>query len=546
MTLSAQWTVQDVTEVVTAVIRCDVERDVLLASLDQRLVAQFPSRRTPAQQIFSDVYELLRIDVLPDGTVPLHQWLTTAEYFAGPRQEAATIRAKRQIHLSKGPTPAQPKATPSSSGSTQTQGDLSSTRLIDGRLLQALHAAAFEDLSLTETRERTSVLPISDLARLLQLLRLPESESEAPVSSRELDEEDIEFLDNPNVTGDPSEHLHAGDGSATRDPRWEPASPSNGPINSDRHQLSAWERGEVAGLTPEQQVPYRFSVVYSGPSASTAAFTFRARTTSELRCAFLSKGTTSLGTHSLNHIVLDDPLVSLTHARVHRDGARYTIKPVEGAGPVHVNFVKIAAPVPLLGGSVVRMGHTTLRFVTAPTPERFSKVLDEELAQFERLEPLTSTLTLPGFLDVVDSSLGSIRSASSHRSSTALALLWIDGYADFIRRHAPGEADDLVLATCSLISSVARFNGKMSRLRDNTFAVWLPNLNPDYIVKLVHDIIARASSEATPLSPHASLSAGLTFLRKQDTSGKDLLKRAIRRLDKAIANGGRQLVGDRP
>jgi effector-associated domain 5 (EAD5)-containing protein len=70
------------------------QRSALLAGLD-RFASLLAENATPSAQIFTDLSELNRTEVLADGTVPLLRWLQNAVALAGVRREKAVFERAR-------------------------------------------------------------------------------------------------------------------------------------------------------------------------------------------------------------------------------------------------------------------------------------------------------------------------------------------------------------------------------------------------------------------------------------------------------------------
>ena len=79
-------------QIVTAAVEAGLDRHALLAGLDRSLSAQLPEGASPKEQIWDDLQELNRVGALPDGKVPLRDWLQAALQLASPRPEAQTFR----------------------------------------------------------------------------------------------------------------------------------------------------------------------------------------------------------------------------------------------------------------------------------------------------------------------------------------------------------------------------------------------------------------------------------------------------------------------
>ena len=101
-----------------AALAARLNREVLLAGLPPTFAAGLPRTEQDGAQLLTDLLRLNQIPRLDDGTVPLREWLETAELLAGPLPEAATFRdALRQLNEVKQADVAPARAEPASAGS---------------------------------------------------------------------------------------------------------------------------------------------------------------------------------------------------------------------------------------------------------------------------------------------------------------------------------------------------------------------------------------------------------------------------------------------
>lgn len=92
-------------EIHTAALNASLDRKALLAGIDPTFVARLHEGTSPANQIWLDLQELNRTRALGDGSVPIHTWLNTALYLAGPRREAQPFHQALEA-LARPPAPA--------------------------------------------------------------------------------------------------------------------------------------------------------------------------------------------------------------------------------------------------------------------------------------------------------------------------------------------------------------------------------------------------------------------------------------------------------
>lgn len=71
-----------------AVVELNLDRDALLSGIDPAVVSAIPSRRTPAEQLLTDLHELNNVGRLVDGSDPLRCWLINASTLSCKRQSA--------------------------------------------------------------------------------------------------------------------------------------------------------------------------------------------------------------------------------------------------------------------------------------------------------------------------------------------------------------------------------------------------------------------------------------------------------------------------
>ncbi len=96
-----------------AAVAAQLGRDTLLAGLPPELVHNLVRADQPGAQILTDLLRLNLIEQLEDGTVPLRDWLETAELLGGPLPEAKVFReALAQLNAGKQAGAAPPHPTP--------------------------------------------------------------------------------------------------------------------------------------------------------------------------------------------------------------------------------------------------------------------------------------------------------------------------------------------------------------------------------------------------------------------------------------------------
>ena len=76
----------------------------------------------------------------------------------------------------------------------------------------------------------------------------------------------------------------------------------------------------------------------------------------------IRNGRTTIGHDSSNLIVLGDALISSKHAAITFDNENYRIEDRNSKNGVFVNGEKIKEKKPLVDGSVIKIGSTTLKF----------------------------------------------------------------------------------------------------------------------------------------------------------------------------------------
>lgn len=65
------------------------DREALLAGVDEHFIAALPTAATPSGQLWRDLVEMNRTDILDNGTLPLAIWLANVLLIAGSRSESA-------------------------------------------------------------------------------------------------------------------------------------------------------------------------------------------------------------------------------------------------------------------------------------------------------------------------------------------------------------------------------------------------------------------------------------------------------------------------
>jgi hypothetical protein len=110
-------------EIYKAALAARLNRDALIAGLPDTFTAGLVRVDQGGAQIVTDLLRLNQVLRLDDGTVPLREWLETAEMLAGPIPEAAVFRdALRQLdEASAEPRPPAPAAPPIKLTSTDSQ-----------------------------------------------------------------------------------------------------------------------------------------------------------------------------------------------------------------------------------------------------------------------------------------------------------------------------------------------------------------------------------------------------------------------------------------
>lgn len=94
-----------------AAVNAGLDPRVLTSTLTPELAASFGDASDPRTQIWRDLTELNRLELLDDGPRPLQSWLETARHLAGPRAETAVFQKALDALLAppgRGPRPPGP------------------------------------------------------------------------------------------------------------------------------------------------------------------------------------------------------------------------------------------------------------------------------------------------------------------------------------------------------------------------------------------------------------------------------------------------------
>ncbi len=118
-----------------AALAARIDRDTLLAGLPPLFIGTLVRVEQSGAQILTDLLRLNQIDRLDDATVPLREWLETAELLASPLPEALVFRdALRQLNEVKQANVAPPHVEPRPAEARVRDQELS-------RLLLAMYSA---------------------------------------------------------------------------------------------------------------------------------------------------------------------------------------------------------------------------------------------------------------------------------------------------------------------------------------------------------------------------------------------------------------------
>jgi hypothetical protein len=79
-------------DVLDAALAAQLDRNTLLSGVDPRVKAGLATAPTPKEQLLADLHGLRAMGTLPDNSLPLRTWLTTAVHLADPRRETAVFK----------------------------------------------------------------------------------------------------------------------------------------------------------------------------------------------------------------------------------------------------------------------------------------------------------------------------------------------------------------------------------------------------------------------------------------------------------------------
>lgn len=249
-----------------------------------------------------------------------------------------------------------------------------------------------------------------------------------------------------------------------------------------------------------------------------------------------------IGRASTCDVVLPDPGVSRTHARLVLESSRYVVEDLGSKNGTFLDGDKITKQ-GIAYGQTIQIGpHVLIRFDMLSTVE---ESLSRQLYESSMRDPLTKTYNRR---HLVERLLAEIAFAMRHGTELSLVMFDFDHFKRVNDTHGHGAGDAVLKEGTQRVSSALRVEDVLARIGGEEFAVALRGIGADNAVACAERV--RAAIASCPIlhdgvSIAATASFGVATLSECDkpVTPDQLFTLADRRLYEAKRLGRNRVVG---
>jgi diguanylate cyclase (GGDEF)-like protein len=168
-------------------------------------------------------------------------------------------------------------------------------------------------------------------------------------------------------------------------------------------------------------------------------------------------------------ICLESPGISRRHAELHEEGESTVLHDLGSANGTHLNDLRVAEPVVLKDGDLIRLGNVVLRFFDRHS---LDALLHDKLYRLATVDTGTGVYSKRHLLETLEREIKLAR-----RSQRPLSVVCLD--LDFFKtvndRYGHASGDDVLRGAAAAAQQVLRGSDVLGRVGGEEFAVVLPD-----------------------------------------------------------------------
>jgi two-component system, cell cycle response regulator len=271
-------------------------------------------------------------------------------------------------------------------------------------------------------------------------------------------------------------------------------------------------------------------IVYSGPEAGLPFD--------------LEPGTFTIGRAPACELMLDSPGISRRHAELLVAERSVTVRDLGSVNGTFVNEKRIAEPVQLAGGDLLRFGVLVCRFYESQSLEA---ALHDRIYRMATVDAATEVFNRRYLFDALRREM---RLARRHERELALVCVDLDHFKHVNDRWGHPAGDAVLRDSAAMMRSALQGAGTLGRLGGEEFAVVLPGAALETaraVAQRLCDAVAAhpfvVAGGATPTVHRQTLSAGVAALTPDMDEPTALLSAADRQLYAAKEGGRNRVAG---
>ncbi len=257
----------------------------------------------------------------------------------------------------------------------------------------------------------------------------------------------------------------------------------------------------------------------------------------------LEPGTYVMGRAPECRLHLDNPGISRRHAELQVTESTVTIVDLGSSNGTFVNETRVAAPLQLKGGDMVRLGVVVLRFYESQSLEA---ALHDRIYRTATVDPGTEVFNRRYLFDTLKREM---RLAREQQRALSVLCYDLDHFKSVNDRWGHAAGDVVLRDSAAVVRNTLRGHGVLGRLGGEEFAAVLPHTElpmaadiAEHVRAAVADyVFAVGLQGGVPVQHRQTISIGVAAIGPDTLEPADLLAAADRQLY-ASKNGGRNRV----
>jgi diguanylate cyclase (GGDEF)-like protein len=246
----------------------------------------------------------------------------------------------------------------------------------------------------------------------------------------------------------------------------------------------------------------------------------------------LHDGALVVGRSEEADLVLTDPAIAASHARLSQENGEWIVTDLGHATSTFVNDERVTEYA-LRDGDRVRLGRTILKLLSAGDIER--RAIDE-LFRVQNLDGLTQAANTSTFAESLNRDVAHAR---RHGRALSFVLIDVDSFTKLNESRGEAAGNQVLQRLTTRLRGLLRKQDCVTRLGDDEFAVLLPSAGLADAELIAEKLRAATEPE------HVTISAGVSTLSGCEAAAH-LIDRARAALHEAKRNGGNRVTSQPP